>query len=161
MIYNYTLLGDSKGAFKIFRYLLDEADVSGEDFEIAVFLALQTDEISKASLWSAKGIEKFGSNDRIIALAGNVLRIRGEYDDAETLLRRALSMDGRNPVASLELGRIFVAKKEYTIAKGYFEDAVRVDAGGFFGDAAAREIELLPIDPIVLTGSVSTGSTDS
>ena len=54
LIYNYTLLGDNRDAYKIFRYLLEESDVSSEDFEIAIFMAIEGGEPSKASIWSQK-----------------------------------------------------------------------------------------------------------
>jgi hypothetical protein len=36
-------------------------------------------------------------------------------------------LDGRNAIASLELGRLFIDKKEYDIAKQYLTDAVGFD----------------------------------
>ena len=54
MIYNYFMLDDHKGMFKVFRYLLDESDVSVDDYTIAIYTAIDKHELSKASLWSEK-----------------------------------------------------------------------------------------------------------
>jgi len=54
LVYNYVLLGDTTGAFKIFRFLLDEEDVLAEDYQIALFIAEQAREYSKVALWSRK-----------------------------------------------------------------------------------------------------------
>lgn len=54
LVYNYVLLGDTVGAFKIFRFLLDESDALAEDYHIALFTAEQAEEFSKVSLWSRK-----------------------------------------------------------------------------------------------------------
>jgi uncharacterized protein YpuA (DUF1002 family) len=39
---------------KIFRYLLDEEDVNEDDYNIAIFTAMEENELSKAMLWSNK-----------------------------------------------------------------------------------------------------------
>ena len=54
LIYNYVLLGDYKGAFKVFRYLLESPKVTAEDFQVALFMASSNNERSKEVLWSRK-----------------------------------------------------------------------------------------------------------
>lgn len=160
LIYNYSLLGDTRGAFKIFRYLLDEADVTSEDYEIAIFMAIEGGEPSKALLWSQKGISKFPEDDRLLAFAGGLKRETGDLEEAEALLRKALRIDGRNPIASLELGRLFIAKNDYTLAQGYLKDAIDSDIGGFFASEAQKELDNIPKTASGSTGAldVSTGS---
>lgn len=82
----------------------------------------------------------------------------GDLEEAETLLRKALSIDGRNSIASLELGRLFIAKNDYTLAENYLKDAIEFDLGGFFASEAQKEITNLP--KMTSTGSMdaSTGS---
>jgi tetratricopeptide (TPR) repeat protein len=52
LLYNYYVLGDKKGMFKIFRYLLKESDVIEDDFIIAVHIATEENERSKGFLWA-------------------------------------------------------------------------------------------------------------
>jgi len=40
--------------FKVFRYLLDEKDVTENDYSVAIFTAIEYKELSKALLWSNK-----------------------------------------------------------------------------------------------------------
>lgn len=101
LVYNYYLMDDKKGTFKIFRYLLEEEDATNEDFEIAVFTAIEEKEYGKAYLWAEKGMAKFPENDRLVAMRGWVSEIRGEDDKAVKDFAKALDMNRRNPIALL------------------------------------------------------------
>lgn len=59
LAYNYFLLKDTNGMNKVFRYILDGKDVTEEDFEIAIYSAIEGGEISKASNWSDKATKRF------------------------------------------------------------------------------------------------------
>ena len=54
MIYNYFVLDDHRGMFRVFRYLLDESDVNIDDYIIAIYTAIEKRELGKASLWCEK-----------------------------------------------------------------------------------------------------------
>lgn len=41
LIYNYSMLGDTAGAMKVFGYLLQEVDLSEDDFAVAISFALE------------------------------------------------------------------------------------------------------------------------
>lgn len=103
LVYNYYLLGDRKGTFKIFRYLLDEEDVTLEDFEIAVFTAIEEREYGKGFLWAEKGIAKFPDDDRLVAMRGWIHEIRGEEKEALKDYAKSLDMNRRNAIALLRL----------------------------------------------------------
>lgn len=47
LLYNYYTLGDKKGMFKIFRYLLKESDVTEDDFIIAVHITTEDKDLAK------------------------------------------------------------------------------------------------------------------
>jgi tetratricopeptide (TPR) repeat protein len=54
LVYNYYLLDDKKGMFKVFRYLLADSGAEESDFIIAVSTSINANEMSKASLWVHK-----------------------------------------------------------------------------------------------------------
>lgn len=143
LVYNYYLLGDKRGTFKIFRYLLDEADATKEDFEIAVFTAIEEREYGKAFLWAEKGMEKFPDDDRLVAMRGWVSQIRDEDEKAVKDFTKALEMNRRNPIALLRFGILYKEKGDFQTAKGYFEAAKEADTSGTFGEDAQKEIEEL------------------
>lgn len=143
LVYNYYLLDDKKGTFKIFRYLLEEEDVTNEDFEIAVFTAIEEREYGKAFLWAEKGMAKFPDNDRLVALRGWVSQIRGEDDKAVKDFTKALDMNRRNSIALLRLGIFYKDKGDRTLAKSYLEAAKESDTSGTFGEDARNALEAL------------------
>ncbi len=144
LVYNYYLLGDRKGTFKIFRYLLDEADVTREDFEIAVFTAIEEREYGKGFLWAEKGVAKFPDDDRLVAMRGWISEIRGDEDLAVKDYAKALDMNRRNSIALLRLGKLYLAKKEYTLAENYLGAAEETDPSGTFGEEAKDALAALP-----------------
>lgn len=110
LVYNYILLGDTVGAFKIFRFLLDESDVMAEDFQIALFTADQAGEHSKVALWSRKGLAKFPNDAVLHAYAGAAATRTQDYPEAEQFLVQARQLDPKQPIVSLELGRLYLLK---------------------------------------------------
>lgn len=132
LVYNYTLLGDTIGAFKIFRYLLNEDDVTSEDFQIAIYMALNSNDLPKAALWSQKSLSKFGEDSNLLAFAGQIARISNNMDDIEPYLLKALEKQPDNAFALLEMGRLYLAKNDYTLAKEHFEKSVKSDSNGYF-----------------------------
>lgn len=141
LVYNYYLMDDKKGTFKIFRYLLDEDDATNEDFEIAVFTAIEEKEYGKAYLWAEKGMAKFPENDRLVAMRGWVSEIRGDDEKAVRDFGKALDMNRRNPIALLRFGIYYKDKNNAALAKSYLEAAKEADTSGTFGDDAAKALE--------------------
>ncbi len=158
LVYNYYLMDDKKGTFKIFRYLLEEEDVTNEDFEIAVFTAIEEREYGKAFLWAEKGMAKFPDNDRLVAMRGWVFQIRGEDEKAVKDFSKALDMNRRNPIALLRLGVFHKEKSNVPLAKSYLEAAKEADTSGTFGEDAAKLLEELASMPETATIS-ETGSS--
>ncbi len=154
-------MGDQKGTFKIFRYLLEEEDVTNEDFEIAVFTAIEEREYGKAFLWAEKGMVKFPDNDRLVAMRGWVFQIRGEDEKAVKDFARALDMNRRNPIALLRLGIFHKDKADFGRSKSYLEAAKEADTSGTFGEDAAKMLEDLAQMPQAATISSSGSSTTS
>lgn len=165
LVYNYYLMGDKRGTFKIFRYLLDEADSTKEDYEIAVFTAIEEREYGKAYLWADKGMAKFPDDDRLVAMRGWVAQIRDEDEKAVKDFAKALEMNRRNPIALLRMGHFYKGKGDLKTAKGYFEAAKESDTSGTFGDDAQKELEGLAKSPPASesgsTSSESAGRTSS
>lgn len=156
LVYNYYLMDDKKGTFKIFRYLLEEEDATNEDFEIAVFTAIEEKEYGKAYLWAEKGMGRFPENDRLVAMRGWVSQIRGEDDKAVKDFGKALDMNRRNPIALLRFGIFYKDKGNATLAKSYLEAAKEADTSGTFGDDASKAL-----DELATTAAAQGRSPDS
>ena len=52
---------------------------------------------------------------------------------------------------------MFLAKKDYTLAEGYFQDAINADSGGFFAGEAQKELDT--VTALLQSSMSSSGST--
>lgn len=127
LVYNYTLLGDTVGAFKIFRYLLNEDDVTSEDFQIALFMALSENELSKAALWSQKSLLRFKDDPDLLVFSAQIARKEKNPDAALAILEDVLSKNPKHSFAHLEMGRLYLEKNMYTVAERSFEESSQAD----------------------------------
>lgn len=136
LLYNYYTLGDKKGMFKIFRYLLKEPDTNEDDFVIAVHIAMDENDRAKGFLWVNEGLEKFTDSDTLYALRGNLYLLGNDLDHAADDLSKAYTMNTRNPVATLGLAKWHFAKNNYTSAKEYIQSTKELDPEGVFAQQA-------------------------
>ncbi len=136
LVYNYYTLGDKKGMFKIFRYLLRESDVGEDDFIIAVHIATEENDRSKGFLWVNQGIEKFIDSDMLYALRGNLYLLNDDLDHSAEDLNKAYSINARNPATTLGFAKLHFVKNNYTSAKEYIQSTKEIDPDGIFGEEA-------------------------
>ncbi len=156
LVYNYVHLGDTTGAFKIFRFLLDEPDVLAEDYHIALFTAEQAQEYSKVSLWSRKWLQKFPDDPMLLAYAGMVSMRMQDMDEAESYLIRAYELNPKESLISLYLGKFHIQKQEYGEARDYLVDAIAVDQWGYFAEESQKLLSQIPP-----TGTWSNTTTEA
>jgi tetratricopeptide (TPR) repeat protein len=160
LLYNYYILGDKKGMFKIFRYLFKEVDVQEDDFVIAVYIATVEKDRAKGFLWVNEGIQKFNNSDMLYALRGNLYLLNDDLDHAIEDLSKAYSMNTRNPVATLGFAKLHFIKNNFTSAKEYIQSTKDIDANGVFSEQAEellKKIESSQTEIDVLIEN--TGST--
>lgn len=159
LLYNYYILGDKKGMFKIFRYLLKEPDVTEDDFVIAVYIAIEENDRAKGFLWVNEGMEKFSTSDMLYAERANLYLLNNNTDKAVEDLSRAYSMNPRNPVATLGFAKLHFAKNNFTSAKEYIHSTKTLDPEGALGEQATellKKIEAMESGSGVLNMSGST-----
>lgn len=149
LVYNYVLLWDTTGAFKIFRFLLDENDVLPEDYHIALFIAEQGQEYSKVSIWSKKWLQKFPDDAILYAYAGAALIRSLDLNEAEQSLLLAYKLDSKQPIVLLELGRLYIQKLEYSQAQEYLNNTIGIDQGWYFATEAEKLLAQIPVGEVV------------
>jgi len=143
LAYNYYIIGDKKNMLKIFRYILDEDDVTQEDYSVALYTAIEEKEYSKAMLWANKWIIKFPQSDMLYAFRWWLYNLRNEEINALNDLNLAIWMNKKNAVALYNLWILAFWKNDYTIARKYFEDTLNIDKNWTFWDKAeARLLEI-------------------
>lgn len=138
LVYNYYVLDDKKAMFKIFRYLLEEPDVTEDDFIIAVHIAQTDNNRAKAFLWANRGIEKFSDSDMLLALRAQTYLLTNNLDRAESDLERAYSLNPRNPFTLLGFAQLHFAKNDYTSAREFIKNVWEVDPDGLFTEQTKK-----------------------
>src|SRR5260370_1822796 len=84
----------------------------------------EADPIYRAAVAQAKDVPT-------LILIADAMQSEQRWDDSEPLLRRALDMDARNPVALALLGRFLVATKAYADAEPILKRAIEVSPKSF------------------------------
>ena len=162
MVYNYFMLDDRKSMFKIFRYLLDEADVSDDDYIIAIHTAVDQKEIAKGLLWANKGLEKFSNSDMIYALRWAIHFLRNDSEHAYPDLEKSLSINPHNALALVTTAKLHFAEKAYTEAKEICNLVIESDKDGIFWQEAATLLDEITQAQLTETGSINgTGTVDA
>ena len=141
LAYNYYIIWDKKNMLKVFRYILDEKDTTQDDYSVALYTAIEEQEYSKAMLRSNKWIKKFPQSDMLYAFRWRLYRIRNEEISALNDLNLAVSMNIRNAVALFNLWIMSFEKKDYIVAKDYFENTLKIDKNGPFWDNAEKKLK--------------------
>ncbi|MDD4530979.1 MAG: hypothetical protein PHO80_05535 [Candidatus Gracilibacteria bacterium] len=163
LIYNYYLIGDYSGMFKVFRHLLKESDVTEEDFKIALYSALEKDELPKASSWIKKGLEKFPDSGALEAFNVEIERMKSNLTQAEEMLNKALEKNEKNPILYYYAGNLFLDKNDFVTAKNYYNQVIDLDLEGVFGEKTIAKLEVLKEKEAQFTNSgvINSGTTDS
>ena len=81
LAYNYSALQDYSGMTKVLGYLLQEPDVTEDDYAVAVSLALKTGENTRAYAWSYAGMEKFPTSKILTPLYLSSLRSNAKFHE--------------------------------------------------------------------------------
>lgn len=134
LAYNYYILWDKKNILKVFRYILDEEDVTIDDYTVAIFTAIEEREYSKASLRSDKWLKKFPNSDMMYAFRWWIYRIKNEQLKSLNDLNLSLNINPRNAVALFNLWIINFERWYYKEAINNFESTIEVDSNWTFGE---------------------------
>lgn len=104
LAYNYSLLGDTLGMIKVLSYLLQEPDVTEDDFAVAISLALSRGENVRAFAWAQEGMRQFPYSPIVFPLYLSSLRVNGQSDQILTLIQSATGSLANLPTVRLEKG---------------------------------------------------------
>jgi hypothetical protein len=75
LAYNYSLLGDTVGMMKVLNYLLQEADVTEDDYAVAISTALREGQYVRAESWAREGLMRYRESHHITPLYIRALRL--------------------------------------------------------------------------------------
>ncbi len=102
LAYNYAALGDNVSMLKVLSYLIQESDVTEDDFAVAISLALHQWENTRAFVWSHTSIQKFKNSPILIPLYLTALRINGRALEIPEYIASLTDEIKKNPLIQLE-----------------------------------------------------------
>ena len=145
LAYNYAALGDNAAMLKVLSYLLQESDITEDDYAVAISLALREGENIRAYAWSYSGIEKYPHSDLLIPLYLSALRLNGRSQEIPEYIKTLTGAIAQSPFIQLE----------YAIAKiesGHPDEALpiliaiqQLDPSTDWGIEAANYIQAIEI----------------
>lgn len=102
LAYNYAAIGDTVGMLKVLGYLIQETDVTEDDYAVAISLALREWENIRAYAWSYASIEKFKNSPILIPLYLSALRLNDRATEITTYVDTLPDDLAKNPLIQLE-----------------------------------------------------------
>ena len=124
LAYNYSMLGDTASMLKVLGYLVQESDVSEDDYAVAISLALYQWENTKAYIWAYSAIEKYKNSEIIIPLYLSALRMNLKFHDTVEFVKNLDEDTAWNPLIQLEYAIALYEMKLYKEAAPIFESIV-------------------------------------
>lgn len=171
LAYNYSKLWDTQWMMNVLSYLLQEADVKEDDYAVAISLALEKSENTRAYAWAYQWVQKFPNSKVLTPLYIQSLRLNNKIPEAasyiSTLPQDMLSL----PMVQLEHGIILFANQNYNDAKAIFSTLMSIDENADFALEAAsymtaienyeRSLALSSWSVTTQSGSVESGTTST
>jgi hypothetical protein len=102
LAYNYSALADHAGMLKVLSYLLQESDVTEDDYAVAISLALRQWENIRAYTWAYTGINKFKDSQILTPLYIASLRLNGRSHEIPPYIRTLSDALAWHPLIQLE-----------------------------------------------------------
>lgn len=141
LAYNYAKIGDTDAMIKVLSYLLQEENVTEDDFAVAVSLAIEKNNVARAHSWAYSGVKKFPNSKILIPLYIQSLRLSGKNTDALVYLS-GLSREIANlPMVQLEKWILLFQNENFSDAEVIFNELISYDENADFAIESAQYIE--------------------
>mgnify|MGYP001609310799 CR=1 FL=1 len=125
----YQLNGEPKRARTLYRQLLERDPENLEALLQLNYIALDLNEVEEALKLSGKIVKAFPELAEGLTLRGRALHCGKREDEAERVLRKAITLSPSSRDAQNALGRLLLATHRYEEAADVLERAVRASSG--------------------------------
>lgn len=143
LAYNYAKIGDKEWMQKVLAYLLQESDVTEDDYAVAVSLAFEQGENIRAYAWAHQWVQKFPDSKILAPLYMQALRLVGKNHDATRYLGSLPESLASLPMVQLEKGILLFAAERYDEAKPIFRALQNYDDEADFALEAKNYLEAI------------------
>ncbi len=169
LAYNYAKLGDTEWMTKVLSYLLQEENVTEDDFAVAISLAIEKNDYNRAYSWAYAGIKKFPNSKILAPLYIQSLRLANKKTDALVYIS-GLSENMLNlPMVQLEKWILLFSQENFEDSEKIFDELIAYDENADFAIEAQeykdkiteikkqKEAEAAALSGALLSGSTLSG----
>ncbi len=143
LAYNYATLGDHASMLKVLSYLLQETDVTADDYAVAISLALHEGENIKAYAWSYAAIERYRNSPTLIPLYLSALRLNGKSSEIPDYIHTLSDELAGNPLIQLEYATSMLDSGQIDRALPIFTAIRDQDPTTDWGIEAANQVRMI------------------
>ncbi len=145
LAYNYAAQGDSVSMLKVLSYLLQEPDVTEDDYAVAISLALRQGENIRAYAWSYTSIARFPGSQILVPLYISALRLNGRSEEIPPYIHTLTDELAWHPLIQLEYAKSMLDEGKIVEALPIFMSIRNQDPTTDWGMEAASEIQHITI----------------
>lgn len=166
LAYNYAKLSDTEGMTKVLSYLLQEENVTEDDFAVAISLAVEKSEFQRAYSWAYAGIKKFPNSKILAPLYIQSLRLAGKKTDALVYVSGLSEAMLNLPMIQLEKWILLFSQENFEDSEKIFDELIAYDDNADFAMEAAEYKEKIQeikkqkeAEAALLSGATVSGET--
>lgn len=145
LAYNYAKIGDLAGMQKVLSYLLQEQDVSEDDFSVAISLALSQGQNSRAYSWAYQWITQFPGSKMLIPLYVQTLRLSWRVSEARSFMTNLSDSILLLPMMQLERWILLFEEGKFSEAKKFFQELQWHDNEVDFAKEAKNYLDIIAL----------------
>lgn len=125
----------------VLAYLVQEEDVKEDDYAVAISLALEKNQTTRAYSWAHQAMRTFPQSKILAPLYVQSLRRSDHHSEAEQYLY-SLSPEWQNlPIMQLERGILYYNSGQLADARALFQVLIDIDSEADFGKEAQEYLQ--------------------
>jgi predicted Zn-dependent protease len=128
---------------KVLSYLLQETDVTADDYAVAISLALREGENIRAYAWSYAGIERYPNSPILIPLYLSSLRLNGKSSEIPDYIHTLSDELAGHPLIQLEYATSMLDSGQIDRALPILTQVRDQDPTTDWGIEAANQINMI------------------
>ena len=145
LAYNYAAMGDHASMLKVLSYLLQESDVTEDDYAVAISLALRQWENIRAYAWSYSAIARFPASQILTPLYISALRLNGRSHEIPPYIQTLSDELAGHPLIQLEYATSMINDDRLDQARSILTAIRDQDPTTDWGIEAASQIDQITI----------------
>lgn len=140
----YTIKGEYKKSALLYEKIIASNPKNTDLYTKAIWVNIEKlQDTNKALVLAKKALYEKPSDATSFNLVGWALSSKGNFQDAKAYLEKALELDPKMSAAYLNLGQIYEASNQNSLAKDYYTKAYSLGQGNSISTLAAKKYQAL------------------